>query len=616
MKFPVTLEQLPQFLLNTLSDTYYGALQVSCDLGRFPNSATPEHIRLFKQGMMNLDASLGGFMPWIHCLLMSRNAAERIADGVKSDPEEAGQWAELYQQTLELRSRVMQVARVLRENKSNGGFSRAAAVTDEPSGPEETSQKPPYEPFKRRNLQLMALEALAGVTKPFSRPTHIIIDITNRCNFRCRTCYQAASQDFIYHDLEIDALDSLPLFFAACSTITIGGTGEPLLSPDMPRLLKLARAYGINTELITNGSLLGRLKNIENDITHIYLSMDGASSETVDSIRRGARFEKIIAGIRELPPVLRSRITLNMVVCRANAHEIHALAKLARELGVNAVGLQTFHAYLPWHEQMKLREEDQPLLSEQLRASREELDGSGVALHVALIEKSGATPDTGDGVFKPDYKAILASLNQTANPKTPDKPGGWDKLAIEFRESTSLALPTAFVNELSTLRDGQSSRPALDDGKAPGDFEIDTRIEELLRQLKAQPTIKLPHCLAPYTLMYVNADSTIRPCCVIKARCGSLGSDSAGYAWNSPAYVALRRSLATGEDLLEKCFGCQDGVRFAHVTRLLGHSIGLGVDIRKVETPDDGCVPENVVAWIRDAKAAHSLKITSGFGDI
>lgn len=616
MKFPVTLEQLPQFL-NTLSDTYYGALQISGDLCRFPNSATPEHIRLFKQGMTNFDGVMGSFMPWIHCLLMSPNAVERLFDTIKRDPEEAGQWAKLHKQTLHLRSCVMQVARTLREHKSNSGFSGASDTgTDTLSEQEEIFQKPSHEPLKRRNLQLMALEALAGVTKPLSRPTHIIIDVTNRCNFRCRTCYQGSSQDFIYHDIEIGAFDSLPLFFAVCATITIGGTGEPLLSPDIPRLLKLARAYGINAELITNGSMLGRLKNVESGIARISLSMDGASPETVDSIRRGAKFEKIIAGIRDLPLAVRSRIMFNMVVCRANAHEIHALAKLAKELGVSGVGLQTFHAYLPWHEQMKLREEDQPLLSQQIHAAREELRGSGLALHVACYTKSGSLPDIADGIFKPDYMTILENLDQTPNPKTPDKPGAWEYLAREFRQSTVLELPASFVNRLSTLRARRFAQPAPDTGEAPGDFEMDTRINGLLQQLSARPSIKLPHCLAPYTLMYINSDNSIKPCCVIKTRCGSLDSDSAEDVWRSPAYVALRRSLVTGEDLLPRCVGCQDGVRFAHVTRLLGHAIGLGIDIGKVEIPDDGCVPENVVAWIRDTKAAHSLKMTSGAREI
>ena len=581
--------------LEALISSYYAAHNFLSDTKQFPDSITQDQLRLFEQGLYNLERLLSHFIPGLNSFLLSCRAVDKLIESMDSDPAASEQWSQFCVQVERLKIIMFQITRAL--NVHNPIETTFHTPLD--SQETEIAYKGKSSATnKRHNLELMYLETSAGITMPLSTPSHLLFSLTNRCNYRCRTCYQSDHQNFVYNDLSTRAIKNLLPFLPSCNSANIAGAGEPLLSRSTPVIIKMLSDYGVLTDLVTNGSLLSRLKGIAQNIDHILISLDGASSETVDTIRFGGQFNRIIAHIQRLPKEIHRKIIFNIAVCRANVHEIHKLVQLAKKLGIAGVGLQQFNDYLPWHATMKLLAKDQPLLMQQIRASRKELEEQGQEITTSLIVECETHDEDNRQVIKPDYKKILKMLDQVQTPIESAAPLSWRALAQEFQDATLLKLPKELLSTLAMFCEGLKHDDSMQAGPESQDTAIGSRRDNLVLQLNKRSFIRFPHCLAPYTLMNIHDDSTVKPCCIIDLRCGSLTTDSANGVWHSPAYLRLRRAFATGLDLPEECTGCRDGVRFAQATQLITNAKYMGVDISKIQMPTDGCVPNRIMDMV------------------
>lgn len=138
----------------------------------------------------------------------------------------------------------------------------------------------------------------------------VAFDITNKCNLRCKHCYNYSGEhnrkSKELSDTEIKKILSDICTFTP-QTICICG-GEPLLRKDLLlECIKLIKEKSINKTLVnfvSNGYLLNErmaksLKKAGVDLVQI--SLDGASSETHDWLRnREGAFDKAVAAIRNL----------------------------------------------------------------------------------------------------------------------------------------------------------------------------------------------------------------------------------------------------------------------------------------------------------------------------
>jgi radical SAM protein with 4Fe4S-binding SPASM domain len=87
-------------------------------------------------------------------------------------------------------------------------------------------------------------------------------------------------------------------------------TGESLLHPELPRMVRIAKEAGIYTRLHTNATLLDEEKSkalIEAGLDLISFSFDGYDAETYEKIRRGADFEKTLANIKRFLKIKQDR---------------------------------------------------------------------------------------------------------------------------------------------------------------------------------------------------------------------------------------------------------------------------------------------------------------------
>jgi radical SAM protein with 4Fe4S-binding SPASM domain len=128
--------------------------------------------------------------------------------------------------------------------------------------------------------------------------------------------------------------------------VTCEGAGEPLLNPDLIDMFAYAKRRGFITHTFTNATLINEdnVVPLLKALDEITISMDGATKETYEKIRRGAKFEEVVGNVKlldtarkkkGLPTYLEIAFTCN----KLNCHEISKMSMLASQLGVDCLEL-------------------------------------------------------------------------------------------------------------------------------------------------------------------------------------------------------------------------------------------------------------------------------------
>ena len=161
---------------------------------------------------------------------------------------------------------------------------------------------------------------------------HMIVHVTNHCNFRCEHCYIDFSPK---KDLTLAELSDLGKRVGRLFWLDIGG-GEPFLRKDLAEIIASFDHQVV--QIPTNGSLpelvlenLARLKRLVSSEITISLSLDGLP-ETHEKIRGHegnwdevwGTFEKIRSSIGGVS------IKINTVITTSNVQEIIPLMKEVR----------------------------------------------------------------------------------------------------------------------------------------------------------------------------------------------------------------------------------------------------------------------------------------------
>lgn len=174
-------------------------------------------------------------------------------------------------------------------------------------------------------------------------PIRLDIENVSRCNFRCTMCHVSdwpkgkRAADMSFEDFK-RLVDSQP----GLVELKIQGLGEPTMGGDpYYEMIRYARARNIWVRTTTNASRLhlhgSYRKLVDSGVNEIQISIDGATKEVFEGIRRGAVFEKVVANCKlinrycdELGLI---RTKMWTTVQRSNVHELPALVELAHEMG-------------------------------------------------------------------------------------------------------------------------------------------------------------------------------------------------------------------------------------------------------------------------------------------
>jgi MoaA/NifB/PqqE/SkfB family radical SAM enzyme len=196
-------------------------------------------------------------------------------------------------------------------------------------------------------LNVMKTIGEQGLRHPFrfDAPLVIVWNVTNKCNLRCRYCYQSAGvrkTDELSFEEKIDLIDQMVdinVGFVAFSG------GEPLMEPRFFDLLSYASSY-LHTSVATNGTLeedgeyVRRLA--DSGAKNVFVSLDGATAGSHDFIRGRGSFNRTLSGVRNLVSQDGLKTGINMVVTRRNLREVPRVLDLALRLGVNSFSHYNF----------------------------------------------------------------------------------------------------------------------------------------------------------------------------------------------------------------------------------------------------------------------------------
>lgn len=171
--------------------------------------------------------------------------------------------------------------------------------------------------------------------------------LTEKCNLRCRHCYQQSpTGEMSYEEicLAIDKLAGVMRCWAADYGIKVSPSihftgGEPFVRHDVFDLLRHARQRGLVTSLLSNGTLITSdiaRKLREAEVEDMQVSLDGMEA-VHDSIRGSGAFRKAISGIQNLVAE-GIETNVNMTVSSLNYRELEPVVQLAEDLGASAVG--------------------------------------------------------------------------------------------------------------------------------------------------------------------------------------------------------------------------------------------------------------------------------------
>jgi len=183
-------------------------------------------------------------------------------------------------------------------------------------------------------------------------PIYMEISPSGACNQRCTYC----GLDFMEYKPRYLKIDILKKRLSELSTLGLksimyAGEGEPFLHKDIVEIIKNTRKSGIDVATTTNGVLFKRdiIDNILPDMEWIKVSINGATKETYARISqcKPGNFELVVENMTYAAQVKKDKgysctLGMQLLLLPDNYHEAVALAKLAREIGMNYLVIKPY----------------------------------------------------------------------------------------------------------------------------------------------------------------------------------------------------------------------------------------------------------------------------------
>lgn len=176
------------------------------------------------------------------------------------------------------------------------------------------------------------------------RLNRIYFYLTKGCNLACRHCYLSSPFDPEGTATPSLSVDMFEAAIAEANPLGLTGVkltgGEPLLHPEILRLLKIVRREELGLTIETNGLLCTPALAAEiarNPRRGVSVSLDGVDAATHDYIRGVAgSFDRARQAIQNLAATGTGPEVI-MTVMRANAGQAADMVRLAETLGVASV---------------------------------------------------------------------------------------------------------------------------------------------------------------------------------------------------------------------------------------------------------------------------------------
>lgn len=177
-------------------------------------------------------------------------------------------------------------------------------------------------------------------------PQVMHVGLTVSCNLTCRIC----RQDHLHgNTLTDEAIDNLvENVFPTLRELRLDVAGEPTLhAAKFKAIIAGASRHGVEVFMCTNAALIdidmARFIAEQPAVKRIQLSFDSHDTDRLEWVRRGVRYEDVVAGVRNLVQARhefdRDDLVLNMhaALLSNTIDDLPPLVELAKSLGVDEV---------------------------------------------------------------------------------------------------------------------------------------------------------------------------------------------------------------------------------------------------------------------------------------
>ena len=187
-----------------------------------------------------------------------------------------------------------------------------------------------------------------------SRPYWLKVETSRICNLSCPGCYaHGRDEDLSYpgednkhrlmsFDMFKEIIDQVKRHVFA---IQLYDEGEPLLNPDIYRMVRYAHEANVGTVISSNFSMVLRDEDFENMVNfgldHLVVGIDGITQEIYEKTRVKGNLERVIDNTRRLIRTKRRLkrkkplVEIQFLQKPFNLHEQEGVEKLAGELGAD-----------------------------------------------------------------------------------------------------------------------------------------------------------------------------------------------------------------------------------------------------------------------------------------
>jgi MoaA/NifB/PqqE/SkfB family radical SAM enzyme len=212
-----------------------------------------------------------------------------------------------------------------------------------------------YASLKAQNKALNYSEIRAGATRIKSRPLFFWFDIAGPCNLECAHCgyriHGRTSDQEVSETVYAEVLRELMPTAYICN---LGGTnwGEMTIAKSFPRFLQDCKKYQVKINLTTNGTRMTDewFDDLLDTLCVIGFSMEGMEEQFEKMRGFKWRFflkhvEKVCRGRADRGKTF--RVEWRFCAHSENIHQLPAMIKLAKSIGVDRIQVMNLTPYVP-----------------------------------------------------------------------------------------------------------------------------------------------------------------------------------------------------------------------------------------------------------------------------
>jgi radical SAM protein with 4Fe4S-binding SPASM domain len=184
-------------------------------------------------------------------------------------------------------------------------------------------------------------------------PSSVQIEPVGQCNLRCEMCPIQFRHDGPPYGplafMEWHTFTSLLDGFPDLKRLHLQGLGEPMMHPRFFEMVRHAADRGIEVTTNSNLTLLNAARAerlIGSGLQTLYFSIDGATAETYERVRKRAHFDRVVANVegmlkaRERLGSITPHLQIVMVIMRQNLPELPELVRMAHAWSAEGVFVQ------------------------------------------------------------------------------------------------------------------------------------------------------------------------------------------------------------------------------------------------------------------------------------